>query len=47
MRIPLNGLNLLSRGLSDQAKRQWPWLAMGVDVLVVFGQIYILFQVFY
>ncbi len=43
MKLPPDGLGLLSEGLSDEAKDRWPWLAWTVDSLVVGGQLQLLY----
>lgn len=40
-----DGLGLLSQSLSAEAKRRWPWLALSVDLLVVAGQLQLLYWI--
>jgi hypothetical protein len=42
MKLPPDALGLLSKGMTDEAKARWPWLAWVVDLMVVAGQVQLL-----
>lgn len=43
MKLPPDALGLLSKGLTAEARARWPWAAWSVDLLVVAGQLQLLY----
>lgn len=43
MKLPPEALGLLSKGLTVETKLRWPWLSWTIDLLVVAGQIQLLY----
>lgn len=46
MRLPPDGLGLLSKGLKPEVRVRWPVIAWLIDLLVVAGQVQLLYWLY-